>query len=52
MLIGPRSTGLKGKLNVQAIIWNNKHTLKAHLICKEYAYQELYSGVCLFALLN
>ena len=35
MIIGPRLTGLKGKLNVQAIISNNKHTLKAHLICKE-----------------
>ena len=51
MLIGPSPTGLKGKLNV-AIIWNNKHTLKPHLICKESAYQELYCGVCLFALLN
>ena len=37
MLIGPRLTSLKGKRNVQAIISNNKHTLKSHLICKEFA---------------
>ena len=53
MNIGPRLTNLKGKLNVQAIISNNKHTLKAYLICKESAYQDSYCGcVCLLALLN
>ena len=44
MPASPRLTGLKGKLNVQAIISNNKHALKAHLICRESAYQESYCG--------
>ena len=38
MPASPRLTGLKGKLNVQAIISNNKYTLKAHLICRESVY--------------
>ena len=38
MIIGPRLIGLKGKLNVQAIISNNKYKFKAHLICRESVY--------------